>query len=168
VTKPDPADETVPRALFDENTRRHQAAIARVDELLAVTERVRALHQPTQGLGYDSDEDDAPRSYGQIAQACTTCGTTDEYAVRWPCATVRALGEPGHAATGATELETTARVLSSLHRSAEADVTRVIALYEQWVKAGPPPLGAPLARWWDGRLVELHNAIQPADQTTEK
>jgi len=75
---------------------------------------------------------------------------------------------PAPAATQATELETTARVLSALHRSAEGTVTRVIDLYEQWVKAGPPPLGAPLARWWDTRLAELHNAIQPADQTTEK
>jgi hypothetical protein len=69
-------------------------------------------------------------------------------------------------ATGTTELETTARVLSALHRSAEDTVTRVIALHEQWVKAGPPPLGAPLARWWDQRLAELHNAIQPAGEST--
>lgn len=71
-------------------------------------------------------------------------------------------------ATEATDLETTARVVSALHRSAEDTVTRVITLHEQWVKAGPPPLGAPLARWWDARLAELHNAIQPADQSTEK
>jgi hypothetical protein len=53
----------------------------------------------------------------------------------------------------------TAAVLAALHRSAEADVSRVIDLYERWVKAGPPPLGASLARWWDMRLAELHNAI---------
>ena len=48
---------------------------------------------------------------------------------------------------------------------AEATVQRVTALYEQWVKAGPPPLGTPIARWWDRRLAELHDAIQPpADQ----
>ncbi|GHI91706.1 hypothetical protein [Streptomyces olivaceus] len=52
--------------------------------------------------------------------------------------------------------------------SAEATVTRVVALHEQWVKAGFPPLGVNLNRWWDSRLAELHNAIQPADQTTEK
>lgn len=52
-----------------------------------------------------------------------------------------------HTATGAaTDDETT---------------TRVISLCEQWVKAGPPPLGTPMARWWDARLVELHNAILP-------
>ncbi|MFE6354347.1 hypothetical protein ACFVOO_16115 [Streptomyces rochei] len=68
----------------------------------------------------------------------------------------------------ADQHEKTARVFAALHRSAEDTVTRVIALYEQWVKAGPPPLGTSTARWWDARLVELHNALQPADQTTEK
>lgn len=79
-----------------------------------------------------------------------------------------ALDGPGPAATEATQLETAARVFAGLHKSAEQDVSRVIALYEQWVKAGPPPLGVSLARWWDQRLIELHNAIQPpADQTKE-
>ncbi|MET9138871.1 hypothetical protein [Streptomyces parvulus] len=68
---------------------------------------------------------------------------------------------PAPAATGATDLKTTARVLYGLHQVAEDTVTRVITLHEQWVAAGPPPLGAPLARWWDKRLAELHNAIQP-------
>lgn len=54
------------------------------------------------------------------------------------------------AATEATGIETT---------------TRVAALYEQWVKAGPPPLGVSMSRWWDRRLVELHDAIHtPAEQ----
>ncbi|WP_329336144.1 hypothetical protein OG252_13245 [Streptomyces sp. NBC_01352] len=58
------------------------------------------------------------------------------------------------AATQATDAETT---------------TRAVALYERWVKAGPPPLGASLARWWDKRLVELHHAIVPPnDQTQEQ
>lgn len=39
------------------------------------------------------------------------------------------------------------------------DEQPVIALYERWVKAGPPPLGVSLARWWDRRLVELRDAI---------
>lgn len=38
---------------------------------------------------------------------------------------------------------------------------RVTELYEQWVKSGAPPLGTPIARWWDRRLVELHKAIAP-------
>jgi hypothetical protein len=53
----------------------------------------------------------------------------------------------------------TARVLAALHRSAEDTVTRVIALYEQWVKAGPPKPGTSVAREWDRRLAELHTAL---------
>jgi len=48
---------------------------------------------------------------------------------------------------------------------AGADLNRVTALYAQWVKAGPPPLGASMARWWDMRLAELHRALTgPAEQ----
>lgn len=53
------------------------------------------------------------------------------------------------------------RTTAALARRSEADVQRVIALYEQWVKAGPPPLGTLMSRWWDARLVELHEAILP-------
>ncbi|WP_405960581.1 hypothetical protein OG235_24615 [Streptomyces sp. NBC_00024] len=74
--------------------------------------------------------------------------------------TLRAtLDEPSPAATEATELEKTTRVFAALHQSAEQDVSRVIALYEQWVKAGPPPLGTSINRWWDSRLAELHAAL---------
>lgn len=79
--------------------------------------------------------------------------------------------QPAHApaATEATEAATTTRVFAALHHSAEQDVARVIDLYERWVKAGPPPLGASLARWWDTRLAELHTAIRPTtDQTREQ
>lgn len=76
-----------------------------------------------------------------------------------------ALDKPGPAATQATEVEKTARVFAALHRSAENNVSNVIALYEQWVKAGPPPLGTPLARWWDKRLVELRNALNAEKET---
>ncbi len=66
----------------------------------------------------------------------------------------RQLAADARAATEATEREKT---------------TRVIDLYERWVKVGPPPLGKSLSRWWDARLVELHNAIlPPADQTREQ
>lgn len=60
-------------------------------EARAALERVRELHRPTEGLGYDSDEDDTPGSYGHIAQVCTSCGTASEYGVRWPCPTIRAI-----------------------------------------------------------------------------
>lgn len=78
-----------------------------------------------------------------------------------------ALDEPGPAPTQATDAETTTRVFAALHRSAEDTVTRVINLHEQWVKAGPPPLGASLARWWDKRLAELHQAIRPPAPTDD-
>ncbi|MEU0332199.1 hypothetical protein [Streptomyces sp. NPDC006193] len=62
-----------------------------------------------------------------------------------------------------------ARITATLARQADADVQRVTALYERWVKAGPPPLGVPIARWWDARLAELHDAIlPPTDQTEEQ
>lgn len=58
----------------------------------------------------------------------------------------------------------TTRLLGALHRSAHEDVNRVIDLYGRWVKAGPPPLGTSMSRWWDARLAELHAAILPPDQ----
>lgn len=64
------------------------------------------------------------------------------------------------AAAMAVVLPTT-RLTAALHQSAEADVRRVTVLYEQWVKAGPPPAGTSVSRWWDARLVELHDAILP-------
>lgn len=67
----------------------------------------------------------------------------------------------GPTATQATDAATTTRIFAALHRSAEQDVSRVIALYERWCAAGPPPLGTSMSRWWDARLVELHDAIRP-------
>lgn len=43
-------------------------------------------------------------------------------------------------------------------------VNRVTDLYGRWVKAGPPPLGTSMSRWWDKRLAELHAAILPAER----
>jgi hypothetical protein len=74
---------------------------------------------------------------------------------------LRALDETasGPAATEPTVDRQTAVVLAALHHSAETAMSRVINLHERWVKAGPPPLGTSLARWWDKRLIELHDAI---------
>ncbi|MFF7901207.1 hypothetical protein ACFZCV_20780 [Streptomyces sp. NPDC007920] len=58
----------------------------------------------------------------------------------------------------------TTRLLAGLRESAEADVSRVIALYERWKAAGQPPLG--MSRWWDARLAELHDAISPPQPPT--
>lgn len=60
------------------------------------------------------------------------------------------------------------RFMGDQLRHSEAVIQRVSDLYEQWVKAGPPPLGEPLARWWDKRLVELHHAIVPPNQPDGK
>lgn len=77
--------------------------------------------------------------------------------------------EPGPGATEAAETEKTMRVFAALHRSAEQDLTRVIDLYERWVKAGPPRPGTSISREWDRRLAELHAAIlPPANQTKEQ
>ncbi|MFE9921594.1 hypothetical protein ACFYQA_08425 [Streptomyces sp. NPDC005774] len=111
-----------------------------LDALYDQLDRVRALHQ-------------------QDGDHCTTC--TEDFgrlSAPWPCPTARALDDTDQPDE---EREKTTRVFTGLHRSAEADVTRVIDLYEQWVKTGPPPLGTSMARWWDARLVELHDAIRP-------
>lgn len=101
------------------------------------------------------------------AAATTSAGISDydigrhEMAV----AVLAALDEPPcPAAAEATDRETTTRVLAALHRSAEQDVSRAIALYERWVKAGPPPLGTSMSRWWDTRLAELHTALNPTKE----
>jgi hypothetical protein len=50
--------------------------------------------------------------------------------------------------------------------AAEAATNRIRALADRWAKAGPPPLGTPIARWWDKRLVELNTALaEPAPAT---
>ncbi|MGW0581933.1 hypothetical protein ACWD25_39710 [Streptomyces sp. NPDC002920] len=71
------------------------AARARAAE--AAVERVRELHQTTEGLGFGCDEDDTPGSYGHIAHVCRSCGKHDEYAVRSPCPTITALDQPKEA-----------------------------------------------------------------------
>ena len=48
---------------------------------------------------------------------------------------------------------------------AEAAIARVRALADQWVKAGPPPLGTSVSRWWDRRLIELNTALDEKDHT---
>lgn len=78
------------------NGQRAEAVEQERDEARAALERVRELHRPVEGLGYDSDEG----GYGHIAQVCTSCGTADEYGVRWPCPTVRAIDAQAAEAAG--------------------------------------------------------------------
>ena len=60
------------------------------DRALATLNRVRELHRPYGdiGMGYRSDG-----SYGELSPVCSTCGTPDEYATPFPCATIRALDD---------------------------------------------------------------------------
>jgi hypothetical protein len=58
------------------------------DRLCAAVDAALALHQPAPGSGQGFLADG---QYGDIDPACQTCGTWDEYAVPYPCATVRAL-----------------------------------------------------------------------------
>lgn len=76
-------------------------------------------------------------------------------------AEVRRLAAEASAASDPIAEENARRHKAAIARVDEllADAERVRALYERWVKAGPPPLGASLARWWDQRLVELRTAV---------
>ena len=48
--------------------------------------KVLELHQPvTDGMGFTE------HGYGGISPACGACGTSDEYAVPYPCPTVEAI-----------------------------------------------------------------------------
>lgn len=48
----------------------------------------------------------------------------------------------------------------------EAVLAAVTSLHERWVAAGPPPLGVPMARWWDKRLVELGTVLEQSAHAT--
>ena len=62
------------------------AARTTVPALLDALEKVLELHQPvTDGMGFTED------GYGGISPACSACGTSDEYAVPYPCPTVTAI-----------------------------------------------------------------------------
>lgn len=54
------------------------------------------------------------------------------------------------------EWETTAH-----RRTEQQRADQLAALYERWVKAGPPPIGMSVSRWWDTRLAELRAALNP-------
>ena len=62
----------------------------------------------------------------------------------------------------ATKAERAANLLADAHRraeQAEAAIERARKLATRWTAAGPPPIGTPMSRWWDKRLIELHDAI---------
>lgn len=60
---------------------------------VAAKHRIIDMHRDEgQGQGYRASD------YGYIDHACHMCGTPDEYAVAWPCSTLKALALPfaGH------------------------------------------------------------------------
>jgi hypothetical protein len=61
-----------------------QQCSAAVDALLAVLE----IHDCVEhGMGFGTDL----ATYGPMRAVCAACGVPDEYAVAWPCATVKAV-----------------------------------------------------------------------------
>jgi hypothetical protein len=58
-------------------------ALVDVERLRYSLEAIRDAHDkdPDGGMGY------TPTGYGSIDPACLVCGTSDEYAVEWPCST---------------------------------------------------------------------------------
>ena len=71
----------LPDLLAEANTRAEAAE--------AKLEAVRALHASSgneQSQGYDAEG-----NYGYISPYCVGCEAFDEYAVAWPCATIRAV-----------------------------------------------------------------------------
>ena len=91
TTHHEPTDHNHPMTNPRETLARIRAqadAAARTDvpALLDALEKVLELHQPvTDGMGFTED------GYGGISPACSSCGTSDEYAVPYPCPTVTAI-----------------------------------------------------------------------------
>lgn len=56
----------------------------------ALAEVLRLHERLESGMGY---RDVAFDGYGEIMGVCAACGKPDEYAVVWPCPTVRALAD---------------------------------------------------------------------------
>lgn len=172
MTDPSRYDQLSPlaRALVDDYNELHLAEmlVKAQDELAALRAAARS-YCPTCGRGdaaptvehWEQQKQRADRAEAALARVQALA---DEYPAGIDTALIHeALDQPAPApaATEATERDKTTRVFAALHRSAEQDVSRVIALYEQWVKAGAPPIGTSMSRWWDARLVELHHAIHP-------
>ena len=88
------AEQAELRARNLEMAERHSEhlhnAIQRAESAEAKVTRVEAIHRPDGGMG----------GPGAICVSCTSdFGTVDEDAIRWPCATIRALAGPEPEAT---------------------------------------------------------------------
>lgn len=71
-------------ATFDPPTA--LALVARLREAEAKVERVREVHEPIDAMLN-------PGRHERVVKVCTGCGTDDGNWQRWPCPTIRALGE---------------------------------------------------------------------------
>lgn len=71
-------------AMMDPSTT--LALVAEVRELRAKVERVREVHEPIDAMLN-------PGRHERVVKVCTGCGTDDGNWQRWPCPTIRALGE---------------------------------------------------------------------------
>jgi hypothetical protein len=56
------------------------------------------------------------------------------------------------------------KLLGDHLRDTQSVVHDVTALYGRWVKAGAPPLGTSMSRWWDRRLAEMRAALSLSGQ----
>lgn len=64
-------------------------------EMAEALAKVRALHSAARDMWdgeLSSGQGWINGGYGDITPACRTCGTSDEYAEPWPCATYLAAG----------------------------------------------------------------------------
>jgi hypothetical protein len=56
-----------------------------------VLNQIAECHSPEEGGGMGYRTVEGVWSYGHMDPVCRSCGTPDEYAVEWPCATRRLL-----------------------------------------------------------------------------
>lgn len=55
---------------------------------VAALRTIVGLHVSTSGMGYEPDDGGV---YGDMSSVCVTCGTSDEYGVKFPCQTLLAV-----------------------------------------------------------------------------
>lgn len=118
--------------------------------------------QPPAASAGPHDRLESLRQHAEDVSRRTGLGVTVEpFETQYAVTVTRPDGMTRHSGYDAATVYGMLLGAAAAHHSAEEDVTRVIELYERWVNAGPPPLGTLINRWWDARLVELHDAIVP-------
>jgi hypothetical protein len=158
-----------------------QAAVGRVRRLSEMTIqascRVQAIDQARDTLAEldrtDTGEAPAAKPPHPMPFAALLHGqllaVLDDH-IDCPCCTTSAIADTLLAAvlpyTDSQLRQQLHAALKSLGTS-ETAVQRITALQERWVKAGAPPLGTSMSRWWDARLIELNAALgKPTEGTT--